>query len=124
LSLMTYTFIVYGASSITLIMNNLILKNDVTGYTKSHRLIFSAQAIFPTFFGHTIFIWALEWVSTSRISMSIVLDPSDASTFAYFILGEVITSSRWLCGFVVLFGLLLFIMSTAKKRELTISKKE
>src|SRR5699024_3847060 len=46
LSLMTYTFIVYGTSSITLIIYNLILKNDFTGYTKSHWLIFLALAIF------------------------------------------------------------------------------
>lgn len=124
LSLMTYTFIVYGTSSITLIIYNLILKNDFTGYTKSHWLIFLALAIFPTFFGHTIFNWALKWVSTSRISMAIVFEPIGASILAYFILGEVITSSQWLGGFVVIFGLFLFIMSTAKKREITISKKE
>src|SRR5699024_12049113 len=47
LSLMTYTFIVYGTSSITLIIYNLILNNDFTGYTTNHWLIFLALAIFP-----------------------------------------------------------------------------
>src|SRR5699024_2379993 len=60
LSLMTYTFIVYGTSSITLIIYNLILNNDFPGYTTNHWLIFLALAIFPTFFGHTIFNWALQ----------------------------------------------------------------
>ena len=124
LSLMTYTFIVYGTSSITLIIYNLILSNDFTGYTKNHWLIFLALAIFPTFFGHTIFNWALKWVSTSRISMAIVFEPIGASILAYFILGEVITDSQWLGGFIVIFGLFLFIMSTSKKRKITISKKE
>src|SRR5699024_3276466 len=110
--------------SITLIIYNLILKNDFTGYTKSHWLIFLALAIFPTFFGHTIFNWALKWVSTSRISMAIVFEPIGASILAYFILGEVITSSQWVCAFVGILCLFLRIISTAKKRDITISKKE
>ena len=124
LSLMTYTFIVYATSSITLIIYNVILNNDFTGYTKNHWLIFLALAIFPTFFGHTIFNWALKWVSTSNISMAIVFEPIGASILAYFILGEVITYTQWLGGFIVIFGLFLFIMSTAKKRKITIAKKE
>ncbi len=124
LSLMTYTFIVYATSSITLIIYNVILSNDFTGYTKNHWLIFLALAIFPTFFGHTIFNWALKWVSTSNISMAIVFEPIGASILAYFILGEVITYTQWLGGFIVIFGLFLFIMSTAKKRKITIAKKE
>ncbi len=124
LSLMTYTFIVYGTSSITLIIYNLILSNDFTGYTKNHWLIFLALAIFPTFLGHTLFNWALKWVSVSRISMAIVFEPIGASILAYFILGEIITDSQWLGGFIVIFGLFLFIMSTSKKRVITISQKE
>src|SRR5699024_8029716 len=122
--LMTYTFILYATRSVTLIITNRILNNDFTGYKSNHWLIVLALSIFPSFFGHTIFNWALKWVSTSRISMAIVFEPIGASILAYFILGEVITSSQWLGGFVVIFGLFLFIMSTAKKREITISKKE
>src|SRR5699024_11671032 len=101
-----------------------ILNNDFTGYTKNHWLIFLALAIFPTFFGHTIFNWALKWVSTSNISMAIVFEPIGASILAYFILGEVITYTQWLGGFIFIFGLFLFIMSTAYTRKITIDKKE
>src|SRR5699024_8951515 len=63
LSLMTYTFIVYGISSMTLILYNLIAGNAFFGYPADNWLAFLALAIFPTFFGHTLFNWALKWLS-------------------------------------------------------------
>ncbi|MEN2466937.1 DMT family transporter [Ornithinibacillus sp. JPR2-1] len=123
LSLMTYTFVVYGVSSITLIIYNVLLQNPFTGYSTNYWLIFLALAIFPTFFGHTLFNWALKWLSTSTISMAIVFEPIGASVLAYFILGEKITWSQWLGGTIVIFGLFLFILSTTRKSSVTIHKK-
>ncbi|MBM7554385.1 DMT family transporter [Thalassobacillus pellis] len=115
LSLMTYTFVVYGMASAALIVYNLILQHSFTGYPASNWWIFLALAIIPTFFGHTLFNWALKWLSTSTISMSILFEPVGASILAYFILGEVITWSQWLGGTIVIFGLMMFIFSTTKK---------
>lgn len=121
LSLMTYTFIVYGVSSITLLLYNLIVGNNFISYSSDHWLLFLALAIFPTFLGHTLFNWALKWMSTSTISMAIVFEPIGATVLAYFILGEVVTDSQWLGGTIVISGLFLFIMSTTKKKNVTIS---
>src|SRR5690625_6071735 len=55
ISLMPYTFIVYGISSVTLIIYNVILHNDCVGYPTDHWWIFIALAILPSFFGHTLF---------------------------------------------------------------------
>ncbi|WP_249872714.1 DMT family transporter [Oceanobacillus saliphilus] len=123
LSLMTYTFIVYAVSSVTLILYNLVLQNPFFGYPADHWWIFLALAIFPTFLGHTLFNWALKWLSTSTISMGIVFEPIGASILAYFILGEVLTWSQFLGGTIVIFGLFLFIVSTSRKKRVTISRK-
>ncbi|GGA92738.1 DMT family transporter [Ornithinibacillus halotolerans] len=123
ISLMTYTFLVYGVSSVTLIIYNIVLGNEFFGYPKEHWLIFLALAIIPTFFGHTLFNWALKWLSTSTISMAIVFEPIGASILAYFILGEKITWTQWLGGSIVICGLFLFIMSTTRKTNVTIHKK-
>jgi drug/metabolite transporter (DMT)-like permease len=122
-SLMTYTFVVYGVSSITLILYNLLLQNPFLGYPTKYWIIFLALAIIPTFFGHTLFNWALKWLSTSTISMAIVFEPIGASILAYFILGEKITWSQWLGGTIVIFGLFLFIMSTTRKASFTLHKR-
>lgn len=123
LSLMTYTFLVYGISSITLIIYNVSLGYSFVGYPTSYWWIFLALAIVPTFLGHTMFNWALKWLSTSTISMAIVFEPIGASILAFFILGEKVTWSQFLGGTIVMFGLFLFIMSTAKKRKVTLSYK-
>ncbi|MEN2769220.1 DMT family transporter [Ornithinibacillus xuwenensis] len=123
LSLMTYTFVVYGVSSITLILYNLVLQNPFVGYSSNTWLIFLALAIIPTFLGHTLFNWALKWLSTSTISMAIVFEPIGATILAYVILNERVTWSQWLGGTIVIFGLFLFIVSTTRKSRVTIHHK-
>lgn len=123
LSLMTYTFIVYSISSVTLIIYNLILQNPFLGYPIDHWWIFLALAIIPTFFGHTLFNWALRWLSTSTISMGIIFEPVGATILAYFIFDERVSASQWLGGTIILAGLFLFIVSTSRKSKVTISPK-
>jgi drug/metabolite transporter (DMT)-like permease len=118
---MTYTYIVYSISSLTLIIYNLILQNPFFGYPANHWWIFLALAILPTFLGHTLFNWALRWLSTSTISMGIVFEPIGATILAYVILGQQVNASQWLGGTIVLCGLFLFIVSTSRKRKVTIS---
>lgn len=124
LSVVTYTFIVYGISALTLIIYNLVLGYSFVGYTGNQWLIFLALAIVPTFFGHSLFNWALRWVSTSTISMGIIFEPVGASLLAYLILGEEITPAQWLGGTIVIFGLMLFILSTRRKGQLTFSEEK
>ncbi|MDL4840147.1 DMT family transporter [Aquibacillus rhizosphaerae] len=123
-SLMTYTFVVYGISSITLVIYNIVLQHSFVNYPATHWWIFIALAIVPTFFGHTLFNWALKWVSTSFISMGIVFEPVGASILAYIVLGEQITWTQWLGGTIVIFGLFLFIVSTSRKTKITISERK
>jgi len=123
LSLMTYTFIVYGISSIILLLYNLVMRYDFIHHPPDYWFIFLALAIVPTFFGHSLFNWALKWLSTSTISMAIVFEPIGATFLAYFILDEKVTYSQWLGGTIVIFGLFLFVVSTTRKGKITITKQ-
>lgn len=123
LSLMTYTFIVYSSSTIILLIYNIAAGNDFTGYSTNVWGWFILLAIIPTFLGHSVLNWALKWISTSTVSMALVFEPIGASILAYLILGEKVTSFHWLGGTVIIFGLFLFIMSTTRKRHVTISKR-
>ncbi|GAA0447370.1 MAG: DMT family transporter [Bacillota bacterium] len=124
LSLMSYTFVVYSVSAITLILYNLAFQHPFFGYPADHWWVFLALAIIPTFLGHTLFNWALKWLSTATISMGIVFEPVGASILAYIILEEKVTAFQLLGGTIVLFGLFLFILSTNQKKKVTIAKKE
>ncbi|MEC3882447.1 DMT family transporter [Halobacillus sp. HZG1] len=116
-SIMTYTFIAYGMAAVTLLIYNLALGYSFTGYDGDQWLIFLGLAIIPTFFGHTLFNWTLKWLSTSTISMAVLVEPIGASILAYWILGEGITWTQWLGGSIVLFGLMMFILSTMQKAK-------
>ena len=121
---MTYTFIVYSISAITLLIYNLLLRNDFTGYALDHWLWFILLAIIPTFLGHTLFNWALRWLSSATISMAIVFEPIGATALAYIILGEGVTPAQWLGGTIIISGLFLFIVSTTRKKRVTISNSK
>lgn len=124
LSLVTYTFIVYGVATITLLIYNIVLGHSFIGYSSTSWWSFLALAIIPTFFGHSIFNWSLRWLSTTTVSMAGLFEPVGASILAYIFLDEAITWSQFLGGTIVIFGLYLFIVSTSKKASITISQKK
>ncbi|WP_339183070.1 DMT family transporter [Oceanobacillus sp. FSL W7-1293] len=122
-SLITYTFIVYGISTVILTLFNLIRQENFFSYPADHWWIFIALAIIPTFLGHSLFNWSLKWLSTSTISMAIVFEPIGASILAFLILNETPTWAQFLGGTIIVFGLFLFILSTSRKNKVTISTK-
>lgn len=114
LSLMTYTFVVYSFSTITLFFY-IIFKGESFGpYPMSEWMWFLLLAIIPNLFGHTLFNWALKWVSTNVISIAILFEPVGAAILAYFILGEVLTGSQIMGGSIVLAGIILFVADYGK----------
>ncbi len=86
--------------------------------------IFLSPCDYPNFFfGHTLFNWAIKWVNASTITMGILFEPVGASILAFFILDELVTWSQFLGGVIVIFGLILFIFSTTKKKKVKVLDK-
>ncbi len=117
LSLMTYTFVAYSISTIFLFTYSLLLGHSLQAYPKNDWLMFLLLAIFPTLLGHTLFNWALKWLSTSVISMSILFEPIGASILAYYILGETVSKTQITGGFLILFGIFLFLFFHKRARQ-------
>ncbi|MFC4402048.1 DMT family transporter [Gracilibacillus xinjiangensis] len=120
-SMVTYTCVSYLSGSIVLIIYNMIAGNSYINYSSDEWLIFLSIAVIPTLLGLNLLNWALKWVSTSIISMGIVFEPVGAAMLAYFILGEKVSWVQWLGGMIVVFGLLLFIASTRRKRRMKVT---
>ncbi|AIY04951.1 Permease of the drug/metabolite transporter (DMT) superfamily [Planococcus sp. PAMC 21323] len=117
LSLVTYTFVVYSISTITLFFY-IVLKGESFGpYPTSEWMWFLLLAIIPNLLGHTLFNWALKWVSTNVISIAILFEPIGAAILAYFILGEYLTVSQIVGGSVVLAGIMLFVTDYNKIKK-------
>lgn len=120
LSLMTYTFVVYGISTATLLLYDFIMGFPLYPYSANEWLVFLALAVFPTLLGHSVFNWAIKWLSANTISMSILGEPVGSAILAYFILGELVTKTQLIGAGVILFGIYLFIKynQAGKKKEL------
>ncbi|ANU25843.1 DMT family transporter [Planococcus versutus] len=117
LSLVTYTFVVYGVSTITLFFYILVKGESFGPYPASEWMWFLLLAIIPNLLGHTLFNWALKWVSTNVISIAILFEPIGAAVLAYFILGEYLSASQIIGGSVVLAGITLFVVDYQKIKK-------
>lgn len=123
LNLLSYTFFVYVFGGIILLLFNLGFSNSFTGFGTQAWLSIITLALVPTFLGYSLFNWALKWIQAQTVQTGMIFEPVVAVVLAFFILHEHVTGTQLLGGAVILFGLFLFIMSTARKPKVTISKK-
>ncbi len=110
LSLVTYTMVVYSVSVVTLFFY-VVLKGESFGpYPTNEWVVFLLLAIIPNLLGHNLFNWAIKWVSTNVISISILFEPIGAAILAFFIFDEYLTVSQVLGGLIVIAGITLFVV--------------
>ena len=125
LSLITYTFIVYSFSSVTLFIYVIVRNESFIPKQSSDWLYFFLLALIPTLLGHSLFNWVLKWISTSAISMAILFEPVGAIILAYYLLDEGLIWTQIIGGTVVIGGIGLFVMDERKsKQKELILKKE
>lgn len=123
LSLITYTFVVYSISTITLFFYVFIKGESFGPYPEADWFWFMVLALIPNLLGHTLFNWALKWVSTNTISIAILFEPIGAAILAYYVFEEKLIASQIIGGIVVISGILLFVVDGVKIRKYFFSKK-
>ena len=101
-----------------------LIKGESFGpYPGSDWFWFIMLALIPNLLGHTLFNWAIKWVSTNVISIGILFEPVGASILAFYVFNETLTISQIVGGMVVIAGILLFVIDGKKLREKFFSKK-
>lgn len=123
LSLITYTFIVYSISTVTLFLYVIIKGESLGPHPNADWFWFIMLALIPNLFGHTLFNWSLKWVSTNVISIAILFEPVGASILAYYIFQETLSISQITGGLVVIAGILLFVIDGRMFRKIKLSKR-
>lgn len=117
LPLLPYVYMVYGVTTVTLFLGNLILFRDpLFSYPGLTWLWFLALALIPTIMGHTVFNWALRYVKAAVVSVSILGESVGATILAYIIFGQVPGPLQLCGGMAVLAGLAVFISGTANEK--------
>ncbi len=110
ISLITYTFIVYSISTVTLLIYVFAKGESLGPHPSMDWFWFIMLALIPNLLGHTLFNWSLKWVSTNVISIAILFEPVGASVLAYYVFRETLSSSQIIGGIVVITGILLFVI--------------
>jgi drug/metabolite transporter (DMT)-like permease len=116
MSLITYTFIVYSISSITLFFYVIAVGDSFYPYPASDWVYFFLLALIPTLLGHTLFNWSIKWISASVISMAILFEPVGATVLAFYLLGERVILTQVIGGLVVIAGITLFLVDERKMK--------
>ncbi len=120
-TLTLYTFIVYGLSSLTLLLYCLLLDYPLAPYPMEDWYYFCLLALIPTLLGHSLFNWSLKWVSTNTISMMILLEPVGSIILAYYFLDEILINTQVIGGGIIIVGIIFFLLE--KQILSVISKK-
>ncbi len=109
LGLGSYTTFVYGLSGVLLLTIAHLWGIPLTGYPLREYAIFIALALFPTGFGHNSYNYALKYLKTSIVSVSILGEPIGASILAAIVLGELPRVSTVVGGAITLLGIYLTV---------------
>jgi drug/metabolite transporter (DMT)-like permease len=118
LSLLSYTFVVYGAAAVTLLIMVAISGESMMGYSPTTDIFFLALAIIPQLLGHSSFNWALKFLPAALVSIVLLGEPITSSILAFIILKEPPTVLEVLGGLLILFGIYLATAYQKKKKEL------
>ena len=88
LSLMPYTFLLYGMAAVIMLGIVLVARQPVGGFSKLTYLWLICIALIPQLIGHSLANWALKYTTAAFVSVLLLGEPVGASLLALVFLGE------------------------------------
>ncbi|MBN1390246.1 MAG: DMT family transporter [Candidatus Thermoplasmatota archaeon] len=107
ISLPSYAFIVYLWAALFLLIAILVGGVRFLSDSPTEYLILIGLAVGPMLAGHTIYNWALRFVSPTFVSVSLLGEPVGSTLLAMLLLAEMPGTGAMIGGPVVLFGIFL-----------------
>jgi len=104
-SLTLYTFLVYTISALFLLLCVIAAGDRFAPYPPRDFLLFAALAVVCTLLGHSIYNWALRYLSSTFVSVSVLIEPIAASLMAYLFFSEVPNALNALGAVQILIGI-------------------
>lgn len=105
LSLMPYTFLLYGMAAVIMLGIVLVTRQPMGGFSKLTYLWLICIALIPQLIGHSLANWALKYTSAAFVSVLLLGEPVGASLLALVFLGEVPGSFEGIGAAVILAGI-------------------
>lgn len=103
-----YTYIVYFACAIVLVITCLVRKINLFGYGYSAIIVGLLLAVFSTILGHSIFSWCLKYFSPSFVSATKLCEPVVAAVLAAFLFTEIPSLSQIFGAILILMGVFYY----------------
>lgn len=103
-----YTYLVYLASGIALVIITIAQGYSLTGYGPSGVIVGLLLSVFSTILGHSIFSWCLKFLSPAFVSASKLCEPVVAAVFAVFLFHEIPGIMQILGGAVIIGGVIFY----------------
>ncbi|MBS1252024.1 MAG: putative cystine transporter YijE [Anaerolineales bacterium] len=116
-SLITYIFLTYGAAALELLIIAILTHQSFTGYTANTYLMFLLLAVAPQLVGHSLFNWALRYLSATYVSVTIMGEPIGSTLLAWFLLNEPPTVFKVIGGALLLAG--IWIATREEQKAIT-----
>ncbi len=114
MSLVGYIFLVYGMAAIVLLTVNLLVGNSFRGYPAQAYFWMVMLALVPQLLGHTIFNWALGYLSAGFVSIALLGEPIGSTILAFFILNEAPSAVQLFGAILILIGIYIASLSETK----------
>jgi drug/metabolite transporter (DMT)-like permease len=108
-SLLVYTFIVYGFSTITLFFICLIFSTKIIILNSNDFILILLLAIISGILGHTLYNYVLKYFKTSIVSVALLGEPLGSTLLAYAIpwINQIPSNYTILGGIIILIGIYL-----------------
>ncbi len=107
ISTMPYIFMVYGISALVLILIMFSAGKSPFGYEPKDFLWFFMLAVIPQLLGHSIFNWALRYLSATYVSITLLGEPIGSAILAYFFLHEIPSGIMVFGAILILIGIFI-----------------
>jgi drug/metabolite transporter (DMT)-like permease len=105
ISLISYTFLVYGAAAVVLLLWMAVSGNTLFGYPPRLFFWLMMLALVPQLLGHSAFNWALKYLSAAYVSVSFLGEPIGTIILAYFLLQEIPNGIKLIGAILILTGI-------------------
>jgi len=117
LNTVTYTALVYGASALILLAAVIIRAEPVFSFSRETYLWLLALGIFPQLLGHSLFNWALKYISAAYVSLTLLGEPIGTIILALIFLRESPKLLESVGAVLILVGIV--IGSLGRKRQVS-----
>lgn len=107
MTLFPYVFVVYGVAAVGLVLTLLLWEGLPPRFPARVYGWFALLALLPQLVGHSIFNWALRYLSTAYVSVTLLGEPIGSSLLAYIFLGERPTGLKVFGAILILIGILI-----------------